>query len=208
MAWGNENSKTKSYGDTNKNKTSLTTSTDHIKKGRKKQTKSEKFWENAIEWVYYWRNNPHRFAEEVIGVQLKLFQKIFLYAMNMKEVGNFTWIASRGTGKSFLIALFAIIRCILYPNTKITIASGVRTQSIQMIKQYCQFFYNEYPILRDEIKEISSNVQDPKVIFFNGSTIRAVTANDNARGKNNVPPHVVMHARNNVNLDYNRVCYQ
>ena len=34
------------------------------------------------------------------------------------------YIAARGQGKSFLIALYCIVRCILYPGTKIVLASG------------------------------------------------------------------------------------
>ena len=73
-------------------------------------------------WVSYWRKNPHRFVEDYLVISLFLYQKILLYMI--ERVGVFMYIAARGQGKSFLIALYCIIRCILYPNTNIVLASG------------------------------------------------------------------------------------
>ena len=56
------------------------------------------------------------------------FQTMLLVMMNRSRV--FLWIAARGMGKSFLIAIFAVARCILYPGTKVVITSGTRGQSI------------------------------------------------------------------------------
>lgn len=44
----------------------------------------------------YYRRNPQRFVEEVLGIKLKLFQKILLWAMMMY---NYTmYLAARGQG--------------------------------------------------------------------------------------------------------------
>jgi phage terminase large subunit len=40
---------------------------------------------------------------------------------------NFLYIASRGSGKTWLTALYCVVRCILYPGTKICVASGVKS---------------------------------------------------------------------------------
>lgn len=155
------------------------TRSEYMEDGKKKLTKSEQFWENAYQWVAYYKSNIHRLAIDA-GVKLKDFQKILMYMMDRYPI--FMWIASRGTGKSFLIMLYCICRAILYPKSQIVISSGTKGQAILMIQQYAKFFYNEYPFFRNEIKEISTNKQEPKVIFYNGSTIYAVTASDNSRG--------------------------
>ena len=142
-------------------------------------SKSERVDAQMRMWIAYWRCNLHRFAEDM-GVRLHLFQKLILFVMDYFP--NFMYIASRGTGKSFLIALYAVLKCILYPDIKVVISSATKGQAILMIKQYVRYFYNEYPLIRNEIEEIKDGIQEPKCIFKNGSTITAVTASDNSRG--------------------------
>lgn len=45
----------------------------------------------------YYRANPHRFVKDYLGLSLRLFQKILLYAMMHYDC--FYYIASRGQGK-------------------------------------------------------------------------------------------------------------
>lgn len=142
-------------------------------------SKSERVDEQMRMWIAYWRCNLHRFAED-LGVRLHLFQKLILFVM--EYFPNFMYIASRGTGKSFLIALYAVLKCILYPDLKVVISSATKGQAILMIKQYVKYFYNEYPLIRNEIEDIKDSVNEPKCTFKNGSTITAVTASDTSRG--------------------------
>lgn len=89
-------------------------------------------------------------------------------------------------GKSYIIALYCIIRCILYPGTKIAVASGTRGQAAKIITEKVVSFYNDYPAIRFEIgdkrKNIKDGLNDTHVDFENGSKIMAVTSNDNSRG--------------------------
>lgn len=181
MPWGNSESHFRESN--NKRSTKVERSEFDKKSKKKKKNKSEEFWDNAVEWAYYWRENPHRFVEECIGIKLKLFQKILLYIMNMREVGNFTYIASRGTGKSWLLALFAIVRAILYPDSKITLAVAVKKNALDMLGQYFKKFRDDYPVIYASIKNISTNLQDPYVEFHNGSMVTVSIVNENARGK-------------------------
>jgi len=86
-------------------------------------SKDEKFRRKVKLWVGYWRCNLHRFAKD-LGVKLHLFQSILLFIIELYP--NFMYIASRGTGKSFLIALYAILKAILYPNIQIVISSATK----------------------------------------------------------------------------------
>lgn len=58
------------------------------------QEKTDKLMEGVGIWTAFWRANPHRFAADYLNIQLKLFQKILLYVMNLMTVMSF--IASRG----------------------------------------------------------------------------------------------------------------
>lgn len=88
-------------------------------------------------------------------------------------------------GKSWVIALYAIVRCILYPGTKIAIASGTRGQAANIISGKIVDFYRENPAIRYEIgseKNIVPKGQNPQVTFKNNSTITAITSGESARG--------------------------
>ena len=143
-------------------------------------SKSERIQEGLNIWVGYWRANPQRFVDEYLGLRpFSTFQRILLYMMF--DTNYFLWWASRGLGKSHLTALYCVVRCILYPDTKICIASGTKGQSLNIISEKIQGFYDNSPNLRREIRELKASVSDPVVNFHNGSWIKVVAANDNAR---------------------------
>ncbi len=84
------------------------------------QEKSERVLEGVAYWASFYRKNPQRFVLEYLNVKLKLFQKILIYMMMVST--NFMYIASRGSGKTWLTSLYCVVRCILYPGTKICVA--------------------------------------------------------------------------------------
>lgn len=86
-----------------------------------------RIFEGVDEWCAFYRANPHRFCKDYLHLNLHLFQIILIMMMNWSSVTVF--IGSRGIGKSFLSAVFCVVRCILYPGTKICIASGTRGQA-------------------------------------------------------------------------------
>jgi hypothetical protein len=57
------------------------------------------------------------------------------------------YIASRGWGKSFLLALYSILRCTFYPGTKIVIVGAAFRQS-KIIFEYMETMWRNSPILR------------------------------------------------------------
>lgn len=91
-------------------------------------------------------------------------------------------VAARGLSKSFIISIFAVTRCILYPNTKVIIASGQKSQSRLIITEKIEKELMQYPNVAREIKQVKTSANDAKVIFHNGSTIEAVTSSDGSRG--------------------------
>ena len=147
------------------------------------QEKSERVLEGAAYWASFYRCNPQRFVLEYLNIKLKLFQKILIYMMMVST--NFMYIASRGSGKTWLTSLYCVIRSILYPGTKICIASGFKSQSLEVIQKINDDFMKNYgwgsANLRAEISDISTSINNAHVDFRNGSWIKIVSSNDSAR---------------------------
>lgn len=142
--------------------------------------KAERFTDKLKLYVGYWRANPHRACEELLNIRLKLFQKIMLCAMN--DNNKTVMISCRGIGKTFLTAIFCVIRCILYPGTVIVVASKTRKQSNEVIGKIKNILMPNSPILQMEIEDIQINQYNSTVIFRNSSNIVVCTASDNSRG--------------------------
>ncbi len=145
-------------------------------------SRTQRVIEGMAIWGSYYRANIDIFVEDYLQIDfLKWFQKILLVMMDRCRV--FVWIAARGMGKSFLIALFAVIRCILYPGTKVVITAGTRGQSINVLEKIQTELIKRSKPLENEIdmSESKFSGQDAKILFKNSSYIKVVTASDNAR---------------------------
>lgn len=145
-------------------------------------SREERILAGVGRWCAYYRRNPHRFAKDYLHLELHLFQKILIVMMN--HVSNFVFIGSRGCGKSFLSAVFCVVRCILYPGTKICIASGTRGQSVNVLEKIIMELKPNSPELAAELNEKESQINgtNAKLVFKNSSYIKVVTASDSARG--------------------------
>ncbi|MEM5009256.1 terminase family protein [Niallia taxi] len=151
-----------------------------VSKVKENQSKNVKMRNQMKKWTTFYRLNLHRFVEHYFGIELFFFQKILLYFMNLNTF--FMLIAARGLSKSFMIAIFACARCVLYPNTKVIIASGIKKQAKLIITEKIEKELMQYPNFAREIKQVKSSSNDASVIFHNGSTIEAVTSSENSRG--------------------------
>lgn len=127
----------------------------------------------------YYRANPHRFVTEVLGIKLKLFQQILLYAMVLYNY--VMYLAARGQGKSFLTAIFACVRCILWPGTKIVISSGTLSQANEVLLKIKDELMPKSAFLRNEISSIYVNQNKGEIYFRNHSWIKTRTSSDNSR---------------------------
>ena len=146
--------------------------------------KRERLDEGIKIWTSFYRQNIHRFAIDYLGIQLKPFQVVLLYMIerNLKSC----LITSRGLGKSWLIALYCCCRAILYPGQKIIVSCETKEQSRNLIREkIVNELMNMSPNLRKEInpREIKIGTNESYVKFKNGSTITAINASENTRGK-------------------------
>lgn len=144
-------------------------------------SKADRIMNGVNIWCSFYRANPHRLAKDYLGVELKIFQQILIFMMNISNY--FMYIAARGQGKSFLIAVFCCIRCILYPGTQICVASKTRSQGIEVLEKIITILMPNSSNLRLEIneKETTINQANACIVFKNSSRIKCVVSNDNAR---------------------------
>ena len=82
--------------------------------------------------------------------------------------------------------MFCIVRCILFPKTKICIASATRPQANEVLLKITDDFMKNYgwgsENLKREITYASVGANKAVIEFANGSWIRVVTASDSGRG--------------------------
>jgi hypothetical protein len=88
-----------------------------------------------------------------IGSMVKLLFNIELHPMQILILQEFwirpfpMYIASRGWGKSFLLALYCVIKCTFCPSTKIVVVGAAFRQS-KIIFEYMETIWRSSPILR------------------------------------------------------------
>lgn len=141
--------------------------------------KAQRIMETVAWRAGFYRANPHRFVEEVLEIHLKLFQKILLYAM--MHYNYLMYLASRGQGKTFLTAIFAVVYCILFPGTIIVVSSGTLKQANEVLLKIENILMKQSSILRQEISFCNIGINDAIVMFKNTSFIVTRVSNDNAR---------------------------
>ena len=88
-----------------------------------------------------------------IGSMVKMLFNIELHPMQIAILQEFwirafpMYIASRGWGKSFLLALYCVIKCTFCPGTKIVVVGAAFRQS-KIIFEYMETIWRNSPILR------------------------------------------------------------
>lgn len=131
-------------------------------------------------WVTFYRKNPSFFVEHYMGVHLHFYQRVWInWIANSTE---FLGIASRASAKSWLIAVYSISRCILYPGTTIVLASSTKAQAGLIISEKCKSLHDAHSNIQRETVSIITNQNKWEMAFKNGSKIHVVVSGESARG--------------------------
>lgn len=149
-------------------------------KGNLTDSKYEKIMCGLNLWIGFYRANPVRFLIDYYGMNwIRPFQQVLITFMFRSN--NFMTIASRGMGKSMIVAAFLCAYCTLYPGVKVCIAAGQRGQSINVLLKIVEEFMPQSPNLRNEILKTNTSPSEGYIYWKNGSVIKVVTARDSAR---------------------------
>lgn len=149
--------------------------------------------------INHWRANPAIACEDLFGIAPTDAQTYMIAGTWTAK--NSVWSCTRGFGKSFWIAVYALLRALLFPNQNIYIISSKGDQAKttflkieELVKRYGKTA-DTVPDLKPYVaKEIETNPgnkdgfkHDPQsysVSFYNGSKIFTLNSTpDNVRGK-------------------------
>lgn len=127
-------------------------------------------------------------CSEILNIQLLPQQ-----ALIINELWNRRFpmlIGTRGLGKSFLMAIYCMLRILLLPGRKVVVAGAAYRQS-RFIFEYMQGIYSNAPLLRDIIGNNGGDYRDIDMCRFeigtskccfiplgDGQKIRGLRAND------------------------------
>lgn len=158
-----------------------------------------KLYEADAKTIQFWRDNPCIAVRDLLGIELFDAQKYML--QGMWNATQSILCCSRDLGKSFLGAIFMILKALLYENQAIYIISSVGNQSketftkieeiILRIGKAAASVQSLKDIAQAETSKSAANKtgfsHDPtgySVKFFNGSEINTLNSKpDNARSR-------------------------
>ena len=86
--------------------------------------------EKRMELMNIYRDNPAAAARDLLGVDLAPHQRVML--KSMWDCNNVITILSRGSVKTFIDAVFAVLRAMLYPGEKVGIFGPSYRQCLQL----------------------------------------------------------------------------
>lgn len=119
-----------------------------------------------FELLEFYRQNPTIALEDLLNVELVAPQRIIFKAM---WENNFSIVtASRGTGKTYLMAAFACLRALLYPGTRVGLLAPSFRQSKLSFEEVRKIWFAA-PILREATSGKPTFQSDRCVLNFRTS---------------------------------------
>lgn len=111
----------------------------------------EEYNDEPEKFICYVMSRPEYFSficKEILNIDIPPIQSVMLKELWKRKFPML--IASRGFGKSFMLAVYAILRMLLLPERKVIIAGAAFRQS-KVIFEYMETIYHNAPLLRDII---------------------------------------------------------
>ena len=147
------------------------------------------------QYIAYWREYPDMFVDFLQtgengtipenGLHFYFYQRCFLRACMRCKYVYATF--PRAYSKSFLSTLSLMLKCILYPRSKLFVTSGGKEQSAGIIKEKVDELCTLVPALNRELDRRPGRTRQTKdycvYMFKNGSYFDNISATEKARGK-------------------------
>jgi hypothetical protein len=136
------------------------------------------------EMLSYFQAYPDKFIDYILPedstFSLYPFQRIFLRVMARYKKVYIT--ATRGTSKSFINILSMYLKCIFYPNIKLSLVAPQKDQASQIAQQNIEAIWNFIPILKREVRKHQFAKDFTRLTFYNNSVLDIVVASQGSRG--------------------------
>lgn len=122
----------------------------------------------------FFRYNLGLACQILLGIKLEKFQEITLYGMFNRNFIMLVW--SRGASKSFLTAVYCILKCIFEPQTKILIASSTFRTSRRIFNEVEKILNSPNAILASQCFKGTLKRSDEWILFTaeGGGTVTAI----------------------------------
>ncbi len=138
----------------------------------------------AAELIEFYRKYPEIAAEDLLNIKLSSIQKVVLRSMWFR---NYVMaIMCRGAGKTFLQAVLAVLKGMLYPGHRVGLIAPTFRQS-KLIFDECHRLYQRSPILRQACEKKPTQQSDNCYIKFKsvagqpGSLVQAIPLGDGTK---------------------------
>ena len=148
------------------------------------QIEDPEFITQSEELIQYYRNFPELAAEDLLNIKLSDIQKVVLRSMWFK---NYVMaIMCRGSGKTFLNAVFACLKCMLYPGHRVGLLAPTFRQSKFMFDECDRLWKRSYIFQAATIKRPTHQSDNCYIEFKSvagkpGSKIQAVPLGDGTK---------------------------
>ena len=137
--------------------------------------------ERFMDYVTYYRRNMAQFIQDYLGINLYLYQIVLIYLMN--AFPTIAVVASRAAAKSWVVAVYACAKAILYPKTKVVIMSATKNMSSLIVDEKIKKELIPRSRRLDlEIVDIVNSQNKTEVRFRNDSGIAVVPALESGLG--------------------------
>ena len=132
----------------------------------------------------YFQVYPDKFIDYILPEDSKFslypFQRVFLRVMARYKKVYIT--ATRGTSKSFLNILSMYLKCIFFPNIKLSLVAPQKDQASQIAQQNIEAIWNFMPLLQKEVRKHQFAKDFTRLTFWNNSVLDIVVASQGSRG--------------------------
>ena len=138
----------------------------------------------ADDLVQFYRQYPELAAEDLLNIELSDVQKVVLKAMWTKRY--VMSIMCRGSGKTYLNAVFACLKAMLYPGYRIGLVAPTFRQA-KFVFEECNKLWQRSPILQEATEKKPTQQSDNCYIRFkaiggrNASLIQAQPLGDGTK---------------------------
>jgi hypothetical protein len=130
-------------------------------------------------WITFFRRNPNYLIRDYFGITLFPNQILMIWALQKSTLAYI--VAARAAAKTFIIAIWALTLAVLYPGIKIITVSKTLKQGSLIIGKI-EELRHKYSNIDREIEKLTINPNNAEVVFYDGSTIKAVPSSESARG--------------------------
>lgn len=138
---------------------------------------------NNLTWAAHnllmWQDKPLRLAP---------FQSVILETLWNKTFPIL--LASRGAGKTFLLAIYAVLRAMLCPGSKIVIV-GAGFRQAKFVFEYIEQLYKYSPILRECCPQSIRKPPDQIYLWIGDSVIRAIPLGNGEKVRGMRATHII-----------------